>query len=367
MSSFHSSQMRLTGNPFVDNGHFAFKTWQGKWLWQASLEEIRDFVETLLQIYSSAPWKKVLSYVFPNSPLTQTQMKNKEQIFSQRLISYIEKANEENSMGDSSFPLCSGCGSRKAQKYSYTKEYRFAYKSEVPLTGSGKMRNFFPAFLDGVTYCGYCLFAIQCSPLLYMRSQYLLLLHSNNPKVIEIWANKAISELRRQLTSSNYKGPYTEDYTNSQNALFRMAEIILQEWEEEVEEGTTQMEVFHFTNYNQGPALEVFRLPSSLFDFLLAIKGQNLSRPWKEVVQRGFQKKGKKDEKKNFEELRKKTKNLVYHRLLQDQPITSFFLDKSTRTPYGNWQVLELYLRKVMQMEKDYLEKVKNLGDRIST
>ena len=88
----------------------------------------------------------------------------------------------------------------------------------MPLTGSGTLRNFFPAFSDGAEYCTACTLAIQLSPLVFLATAgKFLTLHSNSWKALRSWARLCVTDVRNQQLQQDITGCFNPGYKNPRN------------------------------------------------------------------------------------------------------------------------------------------------------
>jgi len=134
------------------------------------------------------------------------------------------------------------------------------------------------------------------------------------------------------------------------------------QYEENWIEENASMRIYHFTNYNQGPALEIYDLPTPVFRFLAYVgTSHEYRKKWKLVVRRGYKNiEGKK------EDVYKNYPNSVYQCLLDGRSILGFFIDNSRKAAIGEWRLLTFYLQEVLHMEKTRIETIKKLGDDVA-
>jgi CRISPR-associated protein Cst1 len=126
--------------------------------------------------------------------------------------------------------------------------------------------------------------------------------------------------------------------------------------------------LYLFTNYNQGPDVELHYLPTEVFRFIKQAMSPSLQRAWRQVVRRGYVRKSQKLDPETLDEAEqlKKRTNQVYEHLLHDRSISSYFVDHRQRRPVGDWRLFKAYLKEVHGMDERRLESLRALGDRIS-
>ena len=346
---------KLMGNPFVDAGICGICEWLGRsvqpeQITTADLEQVVDDVAPMMQ--TDAGWRN-LHGVFPNSVLTNAAFRKQNQVelLKKECKGYLDTIVELEQTGD-----CMGCGRRSVSTW--------LSRTNIPLTGSGKLRNFYPTFAEGAGYCSACAFAIQLSPLSFVATGgKFLTLHSNSWSALKSWARVCIEDIRKQQLQQEITGCHNPGYANPRNGLFYMAREMVQFQEIRTNENIA-MQVYCFTNYNQGPELEVFHMPAPLFRFLRFVYQGDFKAPWYRIVRSAYVKVNW--AKVKSEEDYKNRTNLVYEYLLQDRSILVFFLNKRVRKPRGNWELLSLYLTEVRTMEQTQLDKIKQVGDLIA-
>ncbi|BAW29299.1 CRISPR-associated protein, Cst1 family [Methanosarcina thermophila] len=339
-----------TGNMFADNGIWAICQWAGKKdPKELEIVDIKECVSDIVPIYLTESWGKTLFSVFPNNAVTNPSVKNKEQRLKEFFEGLISQTEPLKDAGN-----CISCGKRDV------KDLRT--KSEIPLIGSGSLINFFPFGQPGGDYCPACTLAVQFSPLVFYACGKLLLIHSNSDKVMRYWAGKAIKDVRRQISVNNYSGCFDEGYKNPVNALFHIIEDIIIQYDENWVEENPSINMYHFTNYNQGPDLDIYRVPTPVFRFLACVKEPKQFTEWKKIVRRGYFNWDKIKEGDEY----KNRGNSVYINLLKGRSIVKYFIDNKNRQVYGDWELLEFYLTEVRNMGGKRLDTLKRVGDSLS-
>lgn len=352
-----------TGNPFVDSGIAAMLIHSKKNLPEKIIrDDLLAMSEFLQKIYVMDKWKKAMYSIFVNYPLSQPSYKTEErkrEKLKEFFDELIENTAEQEDSGD-----CIACGRRKTRKRKN--------RQHIPMTGSGGVVNYFSFTTGGADYCDACAFAVQCSPLTYYACGKLALVHSNSPKVLRVWARKAHEHIQRQIALNDYTGCYNEGFTNPRNALFHLAQNLTIQLEEGWQEENPSLRLYHFTNYIQGPELDIYDLPAPIFKFLAEIRRHPRYRDWKGIIRRGFffVKKGKEigvPTQGKTEDDYKNSKNRIYQKLLDGRSILPHFLSIKKHKAFGDYSLLEVYLREVLAMDKTRIETIKKVADEIAT
>ncbi len=353
---------KLMGNPFVDAGVCGICEWLGRTVQpeQITTADLQKVVEEVVPIMKpfdkkrpeAHGWKNWVSIFTTNHPLTNPSRKsNRVADFKAQLLNHITNMEALGQIGN-----CIGCGRREANTW--------LSRIGVPLTGSGTLRNFFPAFDEGAGYCSACAFAIQMSPLAFVASGgRFLILHSNFWGALRMWARKCVTDVRQQQLRREITGCFNPGYSNPRNGLFFMTQEMVQ-LEEIRPDANVSMQVYCFTNFGQSPALEVFYMPAPVFRFLRFAYQKEFITAWQEIVRSGYY--NVNWNKVKSEEDYKNRTNRVYESLLQGQSILRSFLNLRARKPRGNWKLLSLYLKEVRTMEQAKLDKIKQVADLIA-
>ena len=269
---------KLMGNPFVDAGVCGICEWLGRSVQpeQITTDDLKAVVDDVAPIMQTdAGWRN-LHGIFPNSVLTNAAFRKKDQVelFKNECKDYMDKICELEQIGD-----CMGCGRRDANAW--------LSRTNVPLTG-GKNSNFFPVFSEGAGYCAACALAIQMSPLVYMATagKYLTL-HSNSWKALRSWAQICVKDVRSQQLQQDVTGCFNPGYKNPRNGMFYMVREMAQYQEMHTDENIP-MQIYCWTNYNQGPELEIYYMPASVFKFLRVVYQGEFKTAWQEIVRSGY-------------------------------------------------------------------------------
>lgn len=343
---------KFTGNPFVDAGIWALSQWIGKKPEELNEDDLKGVIDDITSVYLNKKWSKNLFSVFPNNPLTNPAVKDKKERYSTFLIELVEEIDlNEDTSGD-----CISCGRRNKVK-------RWG-KDKIPLTGSKKFVNYFSYGIDGADYCPACTFAVQFVPIGMYACGNMLLLHSNSVKVMKYWSKKSVEDVKKQILSRDFTGCFNEGYKNPVNALFHVIQDIILHYNERWYLEKPSIDFYHFTNYNQGPDLNIYHVPTSVFTFLAYIPQHEKYAEWLKVVRRGYRYVNW--EKIKEEEDYKNNPNLVYNNLLEGKSIIGFFIDRKNKEAIGGWDLIKNYLKEVRKMDEKRLNVIKTVADELA-
>ena len=349
--------LQITGNPFIDAGIFALKTKLNKAINEITFEDIENELKDISKLYLEDGWKSNMHGIFPNSPLVNTSTKGNR---SDKYFA-VFKNNLDNMKDSGEKGSCIGCGRRDAVDV-------FG-KSAIPLTGSGSLKNYFSFANDGADYCPLCAILIQFSPLMmYTSGKKFILMHSDSELIMELWAKETMKNINNQISLNKYTGCCNDGITIPVNAIFEiiMKVISLSDfWENK----NPSLNFYYFTNYNQGPELEIYTLPIDVFNFLVDIPSEDKSN-WKFILKMGYQK-VKWDNEKTFDKNEKKfyyknKQNTVYNNLLVNKSILKYFYNFKYKKTYCSWKLVNAYMREVRKMDEKRIDAIKDVGDKLS-
>lgn len=341
----------FTGNPFVDAGIWAISEWVGKKPEDLDKDDLRGIIDDVIFLYLTPKWSKNMYQIFPNNPITNNAVKDKKGRYSQILNELIEEITPLTNNGS-----CISCGRRDVLNRSA--------KDRVPLTGSKKLINYFSYGTEGADYCPACTFAIQFSPLVTYACVKMLLIHSNSKKVMHYWSKKAKENIDKQLSSKNYTGCLNEGFKNPKNALFHIIQDIILSYDIRWYLEKPSINFYHFTNFNQGPALDIYHVPTPVFKFLAYIPQHEKFGEWLSIVRKGYtfvdwEKVKEENEYKN-------SPNMVYNNLLEGKSIIKFFIDRKNKVAIGGWDLLSHYLEEVRNMDQKRIDAIKKVGNELA-
>jgi len=337
-----------TGNPFVDGGIYAIEAFYEKEYKDLTPENLKTKINEIVDLYMTDGWKKNMFSIFTgNSKFSNPSIKDKKA----KAIEYLkELLNNFSSAGESG--TCIACGRRDALP--------IRKRDEIPLTGSGRLVNYFAGASKGERYCPVCTFAVQFIPLfLYSVGGRFLLFYSVSDKIMKYWAKLGIKNIREQKASNNYKGCMQDGYKNGENALFHIVEKIIIDNEDIFPDENPSITAYVFSNYGQNPPpMEIIHLPNAVFRFLVYIQRHQGASSWAKIVRKGYGGFKKEDDYKW-------RNNTVYRSLLSGRSIIGFFIEKD-RDIVGNWELFSYYLKEVRNMDDKRIEVLKKVGDKIA-
>jgi CRISPR-associated protein Cst1 len=344
-----------TGNPFVDTGQEMMAA-------MADIDspnelttgDVKSLLPRLVDLYFQEGWIKNSYSIFPNSPLHNGN--NRRAKYTSLLDRWLRAVEEPESHSlDTTCAISGG----PANVY-ITKVY-------LPMSDFGT-GNFQSSNQEGTPLSAEVALALQFFPLgLVKVGKMLALPHFSNDIVQYEWAKKSVDHVEESEALGTGGGVRDLGTSKPANAFFKLVENLVRGQREFPNSSAT---LYLFNNFNQVDyknAAELYYMPSPVFRFISAAINHSDGRPWHQVVRRGYV--TKKEIEDESEALRRYD-NLVYARLLREDPISAFFLDSRQRCPVvrgeSGWRLFAGYLKEVGRMDERRIDSLRDLGDRIA-
>lgn len=346
----------FTGNPFIDAGIAAVCALTEKRdPAQISKLDLLYATQQVIDFYlngNEAKWPNLSKLFTINCiPLNPSNKKNRRTKYEGYLNELMQKISPASSVGN-----CIACGSRNTQPLLHVNVLRYPYKDEYPLTGSGGVLNYFSFFEKGMPLCPLCTLLLQFMPLyIISNGNQLFLVHSHNQKIMFFLAEDALMSIKKDSSAGAKLTFYQPSFklSNINEGVINVARHVIDKISpyEEIP-GQTAIRLYVFVNAGQKKfnRFDFVDLPSEVFEFL-------------EEANRG-------ELKKNINELFLESKNVtrrrdIYNCLINEFDISPFFLRKRERRIVGGWTLFELYQSLVRKMEKERIEIIKKVGQRL--
>lgn len=376
--------LKYTGHPLVDVGAatiaaFVHKSDPG-WVTRSDLDSVARF---MAENYTAPPFQSFIQgAVFFNSGYSNPGIKARRSDYYGPIL----YAYQSTPMGDAD--PCVFCGARSVQHLA---------RDYFPLlTGRGVI-NFFPLGRSGLPICGACLICVQALPLGCARcSGKLLVVHSDSFALMQNVASEFLQQNRDALALAQ-----ASDVVKKVSARTLLVETLLaveiQRRQQLEERPPCSVTAYHLTNSGQSnpldarnPPLEIYHLPLEMIGFLSDMASPGYKTEWNAIAQRAWRlsKPAKSKTPKEGEQADSRPrKNMLYEDLFRLPSnarafIRQYLLRIPTRTRFEDdprrsyslrdeaelvsWKLTELFLRKVMTMDKDRVQEIRGLGDRLA-
>lgn len=377
------SILHYVGHPFVDVGVATITAFTGK-KYPEDIQEsdIDGFADYAIQLYMNPAMAGYLSYVvFSNARFANpAQIKNtKYDIPRQNVLKQLFNLwrwQPGDPLPDKEIPA------EPSDSCIFSGEMAVIRASRmlIPMTGSEDAINFVPEGRPRLPISGWCLLALLAMPLGTLNSEgKTFLAHSYDA---DVQLQLVTTTLQRNVQAfqqaglekrPNYKFPKTHligDLLQSENILGR----------------TSALTAYLFTSSAQKSQIDIYHLPSNILGFIKLAKKLH-PEAWGQVIQRAW---ALEDERRTEKEgiIEYYQRNYFYEDLFDLPQNARYFLrryllryppDKKAykldpRAGYSpmlereviSWDLIDLFVTRVMNMDKYRIDKIKELGTRLA-
>lgn len=387
-----SLDLNYTGHPFLDVGLATLTAFAKKRhprdLTEADLEKAAQWMAAH---YVVDPLKTFLTVAFPNSGFTQpayNKQPEKRRIYAQRVLMAgldAPPTHEED-------PFLHQPAA--AIPYDVKGELPLgrAFRQHVPLLSGEGYINFHPLGDPGIPLSGETMLAFQALPLGCAKvGGRLLAVHSDDPRILLYFARTFLQANLRNIQLAQAAGerklPETSPHRPKTTLIHHLLDALKERQKQEARRGVPPTVTgYYFTNSGQGAELDIYPLPLEVSDFLqTAAFNPKYRDAWHQLVTRAWQ---ITKAKRGQTEAPPPRYNRLYEDLFalpQDAPafIRRYFLRRRFGRTWGkddptanydvqheaallSWQLTELFLRKVMLMNADRIQHIRELGDTLA-
>lgn len=378
---------KWTGHPFFDVGIATITAFANKQdPSQLTGDDLAKMVDYITREYTRQPLKSFLTVAFPNSGFTQPAFEKKPE----RRLEYASRVlcnyNKDTPVLDEK---CVFTG-EQAVDVAFGEKIPpgRAFRQHIPLLTGENVINFHSYGDPGLPVSGKAILAFQALPLGCAKcAGKLLAVHSDNPKLTLYFAkyflNENIKSIRLAQLSGETKMPESNFH---QHTL--LINILNQSFIEakEIEESFS-ITAYHFSNMGQEVSLSIYHLPLQMMLFLREMQTAEYRDRWNAIVQRAWEIEPQKKKKDN--QIFQPRRNFLYEDLfkLPEEAgyfFRTYFLRQNLRyakedkgDPRGSyslkdesdlisWKITAVFLRRVLNMEKERIEQIKLLGDQLA-
>jgi len=386
------NNLRLTGHPLVDVGIATITAFAGRHdpsqVTEADLEAVADY---MARNYVVNPLQSFLTVAFPNSGFTQPAY-NKT---PERRAAYAERVLRAFRPGTPTLTdqRCVFTGLPAVALSLGEKETLppgRAFRQHIPLTTGEDVINFHPYGDAGLPVSGIALLALQSFPLGCAKVQgRLLAVHADDPDLTLRFARRFLEQNRKLIHDAHLAGE-----TKIPEPAHRVGTLLvgtLLEIEKERQEareeqgGPASITAYHISNIGANPDLDIYHLPLEISDFIRSVPTPQYRFAWDALRQRGWEITQARRRKAGDATLPRY--NTLYEDLLRlPDGVAAFVRTYFLRVPrrrvragdptatYSirseahlvSWDLTDLFLRKVVGMDRLRIEHVRAMGDALA-
>ena len=377
---------RYVGHPFIDVGVATLVTFAGVQRPEELTEaHVQAFIEYVVPRYTVPSMRKFFhGAALPNlRPFHPTIKDQAEQHRSLRaLLNLYHGKAEEGEKGlvlASPGDVCIFSGDPALIRVS---------RSALPLTTGAHDINFVPQGEHGLPIAGWCMTALLAMPLGTLASKgRLWLVHTHDYTLLQQFVARSLQKNRRALHMQSLEEGGQVRLATVTSAKTHLVMDLIQIRRDAPPRAP--LTAYFFTNYNQGAKLDIFHLPSNIVEFITTAH-RLYPRAWDEIVKRAWELQTPQAQEdgtlvfpeRNFFyedlfELPHNARSFLRRYLLrsprrgkprgkaqkQDPRFTYSFVREGQAI---HWGLTELFLEQVMSMDKERIQNIRNLADRLS-
>lgn len=384
--------LNFTGHPLFDVGLATIVAFNKKRsLKDITEEDLEKLASYMVDNYTIDPLKSFLTVAFPNSGFTNPSIKDpqKRKEYAKRLFFSYKSKGSNNDL------TCVFTGKPVTEiSLSANTLPGRAYRQHVPLTTGEGVINFYPWGDAGLPVSGEALLAIHAFPLGCAKCDgKLLAVHSDNSDLMIDFAyefldyNTKAIDLAQRSSDKKLKEADASAKTLLIKTLLKIEQA---RRDEKSENRPASVTAYHLSNLGANPSLDIYHLPLEIVDFLSLALAAEYKNEWNRIIDRGWwitrSKAGKKGAKEANEAETSPRRNVLYEDLFRlpenasnfirvyflripdryrskDDPRTTYSLKDDYRLV--SWKITELFLRRVLNMDREKIERIKELGSRL--
>lgn len=393
---------QYTGHPFVDVGIATIAAYCGKPVDELSDDDLARVAEYIEQNYVRAPLRGHLTMAFtsngwfiqdafnPDKPdLSAEKRADRRAARDHWATNHLRQWQNEEASGE----VCVFTGLPAASRELSGKlaPGRIG-RNQMPLLQGDDAINFFTGGRPGLPISALALLALQFMPMGCAKCGVgLLAVHSDNPKVTEAFAKRFWDQNNAAVLQAQNAG--ADKLPSANRSLKTLLVETLTDIEQQrlhTERRTGQASSITAYNFNNGksPQLAIHHLPLQISDFVRTALTATYVHTWRQIVQRGWQREQvKTDRKGNVTERIAPRYNYLYEDLFTlphnaARFVRRYFLrvpqptrvEEDPRNTYSpaseqdliSWPLVELFLKKVMIMDQERIERIRILGDKLA-
>lgn len=385
--------LRFTGHPLVDVGIATITAFAGRrdpsQVTEADLEAVSDY---MARNYVVNPLKSFLTVAFPNSGFVQAaykRMPERRAAYAERVLRAFHSNTPTLAGQRCVFTGLPAIALSLGEKE--TLPPGRAFRQHIPLITGEDIINFHPYGDAGLLVSGVALLALQAFPLGCAKVQgRLLAVHADDPDLTLRFARRFLEQNRKLIhdaqTAEEAKIPEpTHRVGTLLVSTFLDIEIERLDAREE-HDRPASVTAYHISNSGQSPDLDIYYLPLEVSDFLRSVPTPQYRFAWDAVRQRGWE--ITRARRRKTEDAALPRYNTLYEDLLRlpdraDSFIRTYFLRVPQRrdrpgdptATYSvrseahlvSWDLTDLFLRKVVGMDRSRIDHIRALGDALAS
>lgn len=379
--------LSYVNNQFIDSGLEVLRAFAGvPTLEDIQTNHIEQFSDYVLNIYISQPMIGYLAFViFPNPSFGNPALINKPQFDAKRRE--ILRGLLQLWRWHAGDPLPEGeeaADSNERCVFSGDPAVIRISQSLMPMIGGRDIINFFPEGRPRLPISGWCLLAMLAMPLATLNAGGKAFLPYTFDHMV--LRNLVERNLRRNLDAFGM-----QDLDKRPNYRFPKTNLIADLVDTGLKAGrNSSITAYHFVSGGQSPSIDIYNLPSQITDFV-SIASRQYKQAWNVIAARAndIQQIVVEKVENGKKTIEYPQHNFFYEDLfnlplrarrflrlyLLRQPRRKDLKKGDPRLNYSvikereviSWEMIKLFLEKVMEMDRTRVDAIKQLGDRLAT
>lgn len=385
--------LKYTGHPLFDVGVAAITAFAGKQdpaeLVESDLDGAADY---MAREYTRQPLMSFLTVAFPNSGFTQPAYKEQPE---KRAI-YAGQVLRAYRTGTPTIEAIDVFTGQPAAQVSFDVKGDLkpghTFRQHIPLLTGEEVINFFPGGDAGLPVSGKALLALQALPLGCAKcGGRLLAVHSDNPALTLHFARQFLAANRRAIGLAQQAGSTKmpeASFSHKTLLIHTLVEAGQMQQAARKDEQPFSLTAYHLSNSGQGVDLNIYHLPLQAVAFLRDMAQAEYHTDWQAIVARAWERAAEPKSKRQAAAPFEPRYNWLYEDLF-DLPdnaahfIRTYFLRSGLRYARGqtdpradyslqreadlvSWKITARFLRRMLNMEPERIEEIRNLGDRLA-
>lgn len=342
----HDLMVWQTGDPFADLGAYVWKELNDRYFQGLSPLQI---IEKVAKIYIN-DWDQKLHPFFANSYITHNTYSGQKDKSLKETLSYYEKIfNHDTEFASPNHGHC-------RLTSIYTTLFSIDRRNTI-LIGSGGLSNFNHGMEEGAIVCKEIIFRLFFIPLGAIPVGSMPAVITSNISAISEKFAQSNLHMHFSSIAKGASGIQKSNSGRASNALFDFASRCIDLDLDQPE--NTALDLYHFSNFVNGPNLVRYRFPAMVFKFHASCL-RRYRTEWSSFIWAHYlpDKKTKiqNDEDPTSGSQIESTKNLVFERILNNDPLSYLALNwikKGNRLPF---KIIELYQILIRHMDKKTLQ-----------
>jgi CRISPR-associated protein Cst1 len=396
--------LKLTGFVLPDVGILTITTRVGKTdPAEVTIDDLNETADYLEKFYSQGIGKSLAAgMLFPNSGFVQAAFDKPEFAYKRKAwADFVLRGHQQLDLE----PILQALDKREYREmvlrgvqdsprcvFTGQPAYLRVSRDMLPMINGRGIMNFSPMGEAGLPVSAEILLAIHALPLGCVITQGALLAAESDDPELMFELVKANYENNLRFINLASQNNY-EKFPNLSSYKTRLMHVLADslgkqrlKWNAGDNYHAPSLNAYHFSNYGSNARMTVYALPSSTVQFVWEAEQGERAATWRRIIAGG-----RTQDKDESEELQQKAPKLTQRNLIWEdlfdlpedarrflrtyflrQPLRLFKQDpRSDYNPFTqadliSWDLTALFLKRIMNMEKDRIEQLRILGDRLA-